>query len=117
MTYIIEPSVFYWMNVIDGAKTVSVICAVFGMIAAVIVWGSYFADGGEFEEGWLKGPRIATLVAVVVGTLAAVFLPSKEALVAMLVAKTATVENVGWTVDALKEAVDYIVEAISKIRG
>ena len=41
-----------------------------------------------------------------------VFMPSKAVCIEMLVAKTATFDNVNWTVDQLKEAVDYIVSAM-----
>ena len=117
MTYLIEPSVFYWMQVLDAVKTIAIVFAIISFIIATIVWGTYAAEGEDEEKGWLRAPRIASVVAFCLFVLVAAFVPSKETMIAMLVAKTATVENIGWTADTLKEAVDYIVEAIAKIKG
>ena len=44
-----------------------------------------------------------------------VFFPDKETSMQMLVAKTATFDNVNWTVAQVKEVIDYIVAAIKSI--
>ena len=44
------------------------------------------------------------------------FVPSKEALIEMQVARFATYENAEWTLDTVKAAVDYIVESIKSVR-
>lgn len=115
MTYIVDPSVLYWIGVLNIISSVAVACAIFGLIIAVIVWVVYWESGEESD--YLRGPRVASVIMLAVGLLAAIFTPSKETMIAMLVAKTATVENVGFTIDTLKEAVDYIVEAIARIKG
>ncbi len=51
-----------------------------------------------------------------IGLLGVVFIPDKQTMIEMLVAKTATVENAEWTVDAVKQAVDYIVSAIQTLK-
>lgn len=117
MTYLIDPKVFYWINVLDTLGTVMAVCAILGGISSIVIWITYWTYCEDEGEDYLKGLRITVLVVTVVGIVASVFIPNKETLIAMLVAKTATVENVGWTVDTLKEAVNYIVEAIAKIKG
>ena len=52
----------------------------------------------------------------IVAVLFLVFVPSKETLIEMMIAKQATYENATWTVDALKSAVDYIVQAIQSLK-
>lgn len=52
----------------------------------------------------------------VVSALFLVFVPSKETLIEMMIAKQATYENATWTVDALKSAVDYVVQAIQSLK-
>ena len=47
----------------------------------------------------------------------AIFLPSKETLISMMIAKYATKENLGMTVEGIKSAVDYIMDAIKEIKG
>ena len=117
MTYLIDPKVFYWINVLDTLGSVMAVCAILGGIASIIVWITYWTYCEDEDKDFLKGLRITVLVVTVVGIVASVFIPNRETLIAMLVAKTATVENIGWSVDTLKEAVDYIVEAIAKIKG
>lgn len=43
-------------------------------------------------------------------------IPDKETLISMKIASLATKENISLTADAIKELVDYIVDAISKIK-
>ncbi len=117
MTYLIEPSVFYWMQVLDAVKSIAIVFAIISFIIATIAWGTYACEGEDEGKGWLRAPRIASVVAFCLFVLVAAFVPNKETMIAMLVAKTTTVENIGWTADTLKEAVDYIVEAIAKIKG
>lgn len=117
MTYLIDPKVFYWINVLSSLNGFMVGCIIVGIIVTTISWVTYWMYCDDEGEDYLKSVRILSLVILVVGVVGAVFIPNKETLITMLVAKTVTVENVGWTVDTLKEAVDYIVEAIAKIKG
>lgn len=41
-----------------------------------------------------------------------VFIPSKQTSIEMMVARTATFDNVDWSVQQVKEIVDYIVNAL-----
>lgn len=41
---------------------------------------------------------------------------AKDALIEMMIAKQATYENATWTLDALKSAVDYVVQAIQSLK-
>lgn len=117
MTYIVEPKVFYWVQVLDSIKTVAVVCAVLGIMASACLWASYWVEYKEDDEKWLRGPRYGALAVSILGVAVAIFAPSRDTMIAMLVAKTATVENLGFTIDTLKEAVDYIVEAVARIKG
>lgn len=117
MTYLINPSVFYWVSVLSTLKDVMVACIIFGCIVATISWVSYCMYKDLEEEGYLRGPRIISVIIIIIGIFGAVFIPSKETMITILVAKAATVENIGWTFDTLKEAVDYIVKAIAEIKG
>ena len=62
-----------------------------------------------------KALKIAIGVLVISG-LVLVFVPSKETLIEMMIAKQATYENATWTLDALKSAVDYVVQAIQSLK-
>lgn len=112
MEYIINPAWFYWINVADTLKSVFVVlfvvsCAV---MLATLICG--FCDDDDDARRRLK----YVLPAFVICLLAMAFSPSKDTLIEMQVAKIATVDNAKLTVDALKSAVDYIINAINSLK-
>ena len=134
MTYIIDPSVFYWINVLGILQTVLAILGSFslggGVIALIYGWYSksqaynreynrttekydYVVNDKEMQEAlkFIKLGRILPVVSVIF-IIAAIFIPGKTTSIEMLVAKTATFENVGMSVESIKELIDYIVMAI-----
>jgi len=134
MNYIIDPSVFYWINVLGILQTVLAIlggCGLAGGILALI-YGWYgkanaydteydsatkkhidVIDDREMREAlkWIKLGKILSVVSVIF-IIASIFIPGKVASIEMLIAKTATFENVGMSVESIKELIDYIVTAI-----
>lgn len=128
MDYIIDPYWFYWIHVADRLRSallaVSAVLGI-GILTWVIVeigtafeWGD--AEYYKHEIATRNKTRkfvifaLAPFLASVVGLI---FIPSKAVLYEMMIAKFATHENAEWTLDALKSAVDYIVNAISQIGG
>ena len=114
MNYIINPSWFYWLNVADTLKFVmiaTVICEILLMFP-IAIW----FDELTLEEKKRKRLIKAAIVVFLVCALGAIFVPSKQTLIEMQVAKFATYENAEWTVDTIKSAVDYIVEAVNSIK-
>ena len=123
--YIIDPSVFYWVNVLSIIQTVC------GVLAGFILTGSLICAGGciynqamiismddEDNKTFLKVFRKWLIVTLLIGTiflLIAIFVPGKSTSIEMMVAKTATFENVGWTVAQVKEIIDYIVSALNGV--
>ena len=73
------------------------------------------ADERKAVRFFTKALKVSIGVCVV-GGLFLIFVPSKETLIEMMVAKQATYENATWTVDALKSAVDYVVQAIQSLK-
>jgi len=45
-----------------------------------------------------------------------VFIPPRETLIEMQIARFTTVENAEWALDAVKSATDYIVSAIKELQ-
>ena len=70
----------------------------------------------EYATG-VKIQRIATAVAAidVIMFIIYVFIPSRETLIEMQIARFTTVENAEWALDAIKSATDYIVSAIKEL--
>lgn len=139
--YIIDPSVFYWMNVLSIFQTALVVLGAFALMgfmgfAIAYIYQRYGLRRPEDpEEGDEHDKRryaremkvyvrdknqvdvirkwmIAAVVIGLVLVIASIFIPSKQASVEMLVARTATFDNVNWTVQQVKEIIDYIVSAL-----
>ena len=120
MNYIINPAVFYWMSVLEGLKLITVIFFLIGCAAVVstfIIW-SVNADC-DFDDPdakrWFKFFKISIAITAVIA-IVLIAIPSKNTMIQMLVAKCATYDNANLTVESLKSAVDYIVEAIKSIK-
>ena len=128
MNYIINPSWSYWLGVVNSMR--GFMLAAF-IVAIVIVGVSLIVipvnvkiiqDYPNMCDGerkairfFTKALKIAIGVCIVAG-LFLVFVPSKETLIEMMIAKQTTYENTTWTVDALKSAVDYVVQAIQSLK-
>ena len=119
MNYIVNPAIFYWMSVANGLLVfLGVLTAVFIVLSIIFIvdyhvqMDSGYEKDAERPKRWLK----VTVPLVIIFGLAAVFIPSKNTILEMMIAKMATYENAFWTMETLKEAVDYIVEALAKLK-
>lgn len=128
MNYIINPSWFYWLGVVQsmrGFMLAAFIVAIIIIGVALIIipvnvklirdYPSISDDERKVVRFFTKALKVAISVCVASG-LFLVFVPSKETLIEMMIAKQATYENATWTVDALKNAVDYVVQAIQSLK-
>lgn len=116
MNYIIDPMWFYWIGVADVAKFIIVVVFVISSvvtIAASIFIATNFDEEYECDD-FVIAKRIlkVALPVCIVATAGMLFLPSKNTLIEMQIARYATQENAELTIDAIKSAVDYIVQAI-----
>lgn len=128
MNYIINPSWFYWLGVVHSMRgfmlTAFIVAIIVIGVALIIIpvnvklirdYPSISDDERKVVRFFTKALKVAIGVCVASG-LFLVFVPSKETLIEMMVAKQATYENATWTVDALKSAVDYVVQAIQSLK-
>ena len=129
MTYIINPMWFYWLAVADRAcqlvRTAAILLFVFsvGLLIAVAFCRHIVFDCDECSKGCSeykaggKVQRVAIVLFVVAVILFIIhaFIPSRETLIEMQIARFATVENAEWALDAVKSATDYIVSAIKEL--
>lgn len=127
MNYIIDPKWVYWIGVCENA---GFFVYVIGAILAIVSIGAWVAyafwrvedyccgddDEIKFNKNFIKWNVIATISSILFFAIGS-FIPSQDTLVMMKVAEIATYENVGLTVDKLKEITDYIIEAIKSIKG
>lgn len=128
MNYIINPSWFYWLGVVESMRYFMIaafIISIAAIIVAIIIVPvdirmiREFPDMSDDER---KSVQFFTKVlksaiwALVISGLILLFVPSKETIIGMMIAKQATYENATWTLDALKSAVDYVIQAIQSLK-
>ena len=110
--YIINPAWFYWVNIADGIKIIMSLLAVASLVASFLsalisLDDTDTATSKKFEKMALK-----MFIVAIVCIILSLFIPSKETLIEMQIAKYATLENAEWTVDAIKDVADYIANAV-----
>lgn len=128
MNYIINPSWFYWLGVVNsmrGFMLAAFIIAIIVIGVSLIIipfevkmiqdFPTMCADERKAVMFFTKALKVAIGVCIL-AALFLVFVPSKDTLIEMMIAKQATYENATWTVDALKSAVDYVVQAIQSLK-
>ena len=128
MNYIINPSWFYWLGVVESMRCFMIaafIISIAAIIVAIIIvpvdiriireFPDISNDERKTAQFFTKALKIAIGVLVISG-LILMFVPSKETLIEMMIAKQATYENATWTLDALKSAVDYVIQAMQSLK-
>lgn len=122
--YIINPQVFYWINVFGILQTVLAILSVvlitafFGLVAGWIYNSCEVKRGYDDNLPYLKVFKKYAIITGIIGFIlvtASIFIPGRTTSIEMMIAKAATFDNVNWTVQQVKEVVDYIVQAIKDI--
>lgn len=128
MNYIINPSWFYWLGVVESMRYFMIaafIISIAAIIVAIIIVPvdmRMIRDFPDMSDDERKSVQFFTKVlkaaiwALVISGLILLFVPSKETIIGMMIAKQATYENATWTLDALKSAVDYVIQAIQSLK-
>ena len=120
MNYIIDPMWFYWINVMDAINIISIvgICVsvVFLIIGSIIYFENYGYDEDDRDKKLGANFLKIAIPFLIVFVLVVIFLPTKSTLIEMQIARYATVENAEWTVETVKSAVDYIIEAMKQMK-
>lgn len=117
MTPIINPWLFYLVDVIDNFKTacfVLILIIVISFGATTLIELGDAADELELDEAKvIKTLKKMAIVVVLLMTFN-MFLPSKKTCYQMMIASQVTEENVKKAEDVIKDSVDYIFEKINE---
>lgn len=128
MNYIINPAWVYWLNIVDGLHVLFVLLGSLMLVltSGTTIWYicTLVVDADEDQEAWTSARERKVLkpflkfgwVITVVFMLAALFIPTKNTLLEMQIAKFATTENAEKALEAVKSAADYVVESIKSLR-
>lgn len=121
MDYVINPMWFYWLQVVASLRTVCIVIAVFNTIACIILWIVALCEleyCNTDDEDYRRHTRIATILIPisVFAILLGVFIPSKNTLIELQIARLATKQNVEFGIEAIKSATDYVIEAIKQLK-
>ena len=116
MKPIINPWLFYIVDLLDGLKTlcilaVPVLVIVIGYLTITI------DDLGRGEEKELKSARRTRKIVILLSIFLLIvipFIPSKETCYKMMVASQITDTNIQKAEDVIKNSVDYIFEKINE---
>ena len=121
MNYIINPWVFYLLNIIGhivGWCAAGLI--IFGTCYAIYVW-TWFDDirGTDLED---KYPSPIALIRkwkipLILCITALILIPSEETCYKMLIASQVTTEHIEDAKETIREVADYIVESAKEIKG
>lgn len=106
--YIINPSFFYWANVVDALIVVMAIMSLVGIVASAL-WAASL-----WEDDKRTGKAIVALVISLLVGVAAMFIPSKKAMIEMEIARNVTKSNIINMKKDVKDISDYIFEKIYK---
>ena len=111
MEYIVNPSWFYWVKIFDSISSSSIGVA----IIAGIVWiGLLFAKIMEFDPP--KRSIKTSLVVLCVAAILYVFVPDKETMIQMQIARLTTYDNASTVIESIKSAADYVVSVITELK-
>ncbi len=114
MDYIINPMWFYWLQVADDAKFLLAIAGAIGGIIAIAIWLCVIGNGGMSIEEGKRVAKIAKWYAIMFWLIfiISIFIPSKQTLIEMEIAKHATYSNVESVKEQIKDAADYILDRL-----
>ena len=121
---IINPWIFYLIDVLSGLKEVSVV-VIFMTIIMLICIGIaalWFRSEDSFYRSEKNAGTIRALIQVLkmlsivlcITTSVFVVTPSEETMYKMMVAQYVTYENVDEATESIKEGVDYIFKKLGK---
>lgn len=119
MTYIINPWVFYLLNLLGNLEelcwaliTVAVTC--YGTYL-IIYFVMEFYDSDKYPSplAILKKWKIPVILCIT----ALILIPSQETCYKMLIASQVTTEHIADAKETIREVADYIVESAKEIKG
>lgn len=111
MKPIINPWLFYLVDVIDSFRALSILIILISVVIAIVEYDDVMDEVDE-----VKAIKVIKKKAIVIALLItfAIFLPSKKTCYKMMIASQVTEENIQKAEDTIEKTVDYIFEKINE---
>ena len=112
---IINPWIFYLIDVVNGINVVAVIALLFAALAAVVtgvpMMVATIDDSIGKPAAFVRAFKVSVRI-IVASALIVVMVPNEETILMMQAARLATPENVEAVFESLKAAVDYVISIV-----
>lgn len=124
MEPLIDPKIFYWMDVCENLTIllcfflVISVCTLVGVILFWTLSDDPWKDKEDKEKLATKCKRwiIGLSIVSVVSTLGLIFTPSKETMYTMLIVNNLTEDNLSKGKEEVKELIDYTIEKVNETK-
>lgn len=111
MKPIINPWMFYFVNVVDRISIVFIICVILVVVITINFSFNLFDEYADEQQIKVAKKRIKMCVPIlIILTLLIIFIPSKKTIYEMTVASYITEENIENSKETAMELIDYIVD-------
>lgn len=121
MNPIISPLTIYLINLMDPLHAVFIGACIVFLVLGILTGIDYLDNKDSGIEKYQKQAQKALgrtrrmAVICVLCMLLAVFVPSKNTIIEMIVAQNITVNNINAGEEKVKEAIDYLVEKVKEV--
>ena len=124
MEPIISPFFFYFINLVENVWGVSIAAAIVSGVAICALLtccacesdSEYESFNDIYNNHYKKVTRRSILICVI-SIVICLFVPSKETMIEMAIAKNVTSQNIELAKDSVKGIIDYTIESVEKIRN
>lgn len=112
---IINPIMIYLMNVMSKIGEMAPFILIFSIFVLALLFVTSPARNSSEDKRQHKAIiKIATITATI-SLFLSIFIPSRDTMIAMLVAKHVTIENIQSGKEVVKDSIDYIFEKIKEL--
>lgn len=114
MKPIIDPALFYWIDVLGK---LGFLFGFIGVLVLLLVAGYVIHVISEYDKFTKKGVIfiVSMMIASVTMFTIPVFIPSEKTIYKMIIAKNVTPDNIEVVKGELSDLVDYIIEKIDEL--
>lgn len=114
---IIDPMIFYWMDVLSKVQTLPIPLAFLSLISVCVAGMAYIEYSDEQNIVYKVGKRLSCvfILLFLISLPLSFFIPDKDTMYKMLIAKQVTPHNIQVTGETAEKLIDTIGEKLDKV--